>query len=346
VIDVSQPRPWLDARFALLHGEDSDGRSAAVEAWKAVHVDPEWEVFSFTVCAEGCAWPEVLNALRESAPLGADRVVLVPQADNLLEKAKELPPAVKQMLNEPLPGTRLLLVARGTLSAGPGKILGAKPFSEWNQQGRVLKVGALEAKEAAAWIESAAAGMKLRLESGVAGRIAARLGGNPGILRRTLEVLELLATDRAVSLDLVDQATFRLGEQNVFAWTKAWQGGQIAPALQALRLALEDDPSSGGPLALLGQARREVERLCRLAEARRLGLKGGPELVAALGLSPRQGFLLDGYVRVLGRIGAEGSGRLLSLVNQTDLDLKGQAISRSATPLLNLTTALCRAWGS
>ncbi|MDR3672245.1 MAG: hypothetical protein P4L36_15460 [Holophaga sp.] len=343
---MTPPRSWLDATYALVHGEDGDGRSAAVAAWKAQHVDPEWEVFSFTVCAEGCPWPEVLNALGESAPLGADRVVLVPQADNLLEKAKELPPAVKQTLQSPLPGTRLLLVARGTLSAGPGRILGAKPFSEWNQQGRVLKVGALEPKEAAAWIEGAASAMRIRLESGVAQRIAGRLGGNPGILRRTLEVLDLIAGDRPVSLDLVDQATFRLGEQNLFAWSKAWQTGQIASALHALRLALEDDPSSGGPLALLGQARREVERLCRLAEARRQGLKGGPELVAALGLGPRQAFLLDGYVRVLGRIGAEGALRLLTLVNQTDLDLKGQAISRSPTPLLNLTTALCRAWGN
>ena len=54
-------------------------------------------------------------------------------------------------------------------------------------------------------------------------------------------------------------------------------------------------PPAAAPLMLLGQARREVERLCRLAEARRQGVKGGPELVAALGLSPRQAFLLDGY---------------------------------------------------
>ena len=340
------PRAWLDARYALLHGEDSDGRSAAMEAWKGVHVDPEWEVFSFTVCAEGCPWPEVLNALRESAPLGADRVVLVPQADNLLEKAKELPPAVKLILQAPLPATRMLLVARGGLSAGPGKILGAKPFSEWNQQGRVLKVGALEPKEAAGWVEATAAAMGLRLDSGVAARIAARLGGNPGILRRTLEVLELLCDNRVVGLDQVDQATFRLGEQSLFAWTKAWQGGSIPAGLQTLRLALEDDPSSGGPLMLLGQARREVERLCKLADARRLGLKGRGELLASLGLSPRQDFLLDGYTRVLGRIGAGGAARLLALVNQTDLDLKGQALSRSAAPLLNLTTALCRAWAN
>ena len=342
--DLSPPRPWLEARYALLHGDDGDGRAAAVAAWKAVHVDPEWEVFSFTVCGEGCPWAEVLNALAESAPLGADRAVLVPQADNLLEKAKELPPAVKRALQEPLPGTRLLLVARGTLTAGPGRILGAKPFSEWAGQGRVLKVGALEAKDAAAWVEGTAGSLGLRLEAGVAARIAGRLGGNPGILRRTLEVLDLLCPERTVNLALVDQATFRLGEANLYAWTKAWQGGQVAPALGALRLALEDNPSSSGPLMLLGQARREVERLCRLAEARRQGVKGAPELVEALGLGPRQAFLLDGYQRVLARIGPDGVQRLLALVNQTDLDLKGQAVSRSITPMLNLTAALSRAW--
>ncbi|MGA2081298.1 MAG: hypothetical protein ABSH53_11885 [Holophaga sp.] len=386
---MNLPRPWLDAKYALLHGEDSDGRIVAVEAWKALHVDPEWEVFSFTVCAEGCPWAEVLGALAESAPLGAERVVLAPQAENLLEKAKELPPAVKRTLQSPLPGTCLLLVARTALSAGPGRILGARPFSDWAQQGRVLKVGALEEKEAVPWVEAAAAALGLRLEPGVAARIAARMGGNPGILRRTLEVLDLIGegrTDvvsalrldttwgfkggperapraeappsRTVTLEQVDQATFRLGEQNLYAWTKAWQAGQTPQALAALRLALEDDPASS--LMLLSQARREVERVCRLAEARRAGVKsrlvsripagdtekGGADLTAALGLSPKQGFLLDGYNRVLARVGPEGAQRLLALVNQTDLDLKGQAISRSVTPMLNLTAALCRAWSN
>jgi DNA polymerase III delta subunit len=338
------PRAWLDSPFALLHGEDSEGRKAAMEAWKAIHVDPEWEVFALTICAEGCPWAEVFNALSEGAPMGSDRVVVVPQADNLLEKAKELPPAVKQILQSPLPATKLLLVARGTLSAGPGKILGAKPFNEWAQQGRVLKVGALEEREAASFVEHLAGAMGLRLDMGVANRIAGRLGGNPGILTRTMEVLDLLSEDRKVSLDLVDRATFRLGEQSGFAWSKAWQGGQAGQALATLRMALEDDPSSA-PLMLLGQARREVERLCRMADARAKGVRGGPEMALALGLSPKQAFLLDGYHRVLDRIHPEGALRLLHLVNQTDLDLKGQAVSRSMAPLLNLTIALTRAWG-
>jgi DNA polymerase III delta subunit len=250
-------------------------------------------------------------------------------------------------------------------------------------------VGALEEKEAVPWVEAAAAALRLRLEPGVAARIAARMGGNPGILRRTLEVLDLIGegrTDvvsalrldttwgfkggperapraeappsRTVTLEQVDQATFRLGEQNLYAWTKAWQAGQTPQALAALRLALEDDPASS--LMLLSQARREVERVCRLAEARRAGVKsrlvsripagdtekGGADLTAALGLSPKQGFLLDGYNRVLARVGPEGAQRLLALVNQTDLDLKGQAISRSVTPMFNLTAALCRAWSN
>ena len=340
---MSAPAAWTASPFALVHGEDSDGRRAAVEAWKAVHVDPEWEVFSFTVCAEGCPWAEVLNALTESAPLGADRVVLVPQADNLLEKAKELPPAVRRILQEPLPATRLLLVCRGALSAGPGKILGAKPFSEWAKLGRVLKVGALDEKAAPDFVAGAAEAMGLRLGPGAAKRIANRAGGNPGILRRCLEVLDLLADGQVVDLAMVDQATVRLGEQSAFAWSRAWQTGAPAQALPALRQALEDDPA-GAPLMLLGQGRREVERLCRLSDARRTGVKGRNELVAALGLGPNQAFLFDGYDRVLNRIGPEGAARLLHLVNQTDLDLKGMAISRSASPLLNLTTALCRAW--
>ena len=337
------PAAFLQAEYALLHGEDSEGRIGVVEAWKARHVDPEWADFSLTVCSEGAPWPEVQNALLESAPLGAVRVVVVPQADNLLEKPKELPPTIKALLASPVPDTKLLLVSRVALSAGPGRTLGAKPFSEWLQQGRVLKVGALDEKEATAYVEVQAADLGLRLDSGVAPRIAARLGGHPGILRRTLEVLDLLAEDRRVSSELVDLATFRLGEQNAFAWSQACQKGQISRALEALHLAVEDDPG-GAPLLLLGQARREVDRLCRLLEARNQGLRGA-ELVGALGLNPRQAFLLDGYVRTLDKVKPEGALRLLALVNQTDLDLKGMALSGGRTALLNLTLSLSRAFG-
>ena len=340
---MAVPESFLKAEYALLHGEDSEGRKAALEAWKARHVDPEWADFSLTVCGEGCPWPEVQNALSESAPLGARRVVVVPQAENLLEKPKELPPSIKALLERPLPETCLLLVSRAALSAGPGRTLGTKPFSEWAQQGRVLKMGALDEKEAPAFVEALARRLGLVLDPGVAARIAARLGGNPGVLTRTLEVLDLLAEDRRVTVERIDQATFRLGEQSAFAWSQAWQKGQTAQALAALRLALEDEPSAA-PLMLLGQARREVDRLCRLAEARSRGVKAPNELAAALGLSPRQAFLLDGYGRVLDRVKAAGAARLLRLVNQTDLDLKGMALSGSPSPLLSLTLSLCRAW--
>lgn len=337
------PEAFLRAEYALLHGEDSEGRQAAMEAWKARHVDPEWADFSLLVCTEGCPWAEVQNALAESAPLGALRVVLVPQAENLLEKPKELPPTIKALLERPLPDTRLLLVSRTALSAGPGRILGAKPFSEWVQQARVLKVGNLEEREAQGYLEEQARLLGLKLEAGVAARIAARLGGNPGILQRTLEVLELLAEGRSVSVAMVDLATFRLGEQNAFAWSQAWQKGPLSQALTTLRVALEDDPSNA-PLMLLGQARREVDRLCRLAEARAKGIKAPQELVSALGLSPRQAFLLEGYGRVLDRLGLEGAVRLLRLINQVDLDLKGLALAGGQTPLFSLTLTLCRAW--
>lgn len=339
---MTAPEAWLAAPYALVHGEDSDGRKAAVESWKARHVDPEWEDFSLTVCAEGCPWPEVRNALSECAPMGAVRVVVVPQAENLLEKPKELPPAVRDLLVNPLPDTRLLLVSRAALSAGPGRILGAKPFSDWAKEGRVLKVGALDEKEAPGFVESVAKGMGLSLEGGVAARLASRLGGHPGVLRRALEVLELMGEGRRITAEDVDQATFRMGEQSAFAWSQAWQKGNLAQALVALRQAVEDDPGAA-PLMLLGQARREVERVCRLAEARAAGLQGAA-LAEALGLTPRQAFLLEGYGRVLDRHGAGGALRLLRLVNQADLDLKGLAFSGCPTALTALTTALARAW--
>lgn len=333
---------WLDHSFALVHGEDGDGRRKAVAEWTRRHVDAEWADFSLTVCSEGCPWPEVVAALQEAAPLGADvRTVLVPAADNLFVRAKELPGAVKALLEKPPQGVNLLLVAWNTLPAAPGKALGAKPWTDWNKAGRILKVGALEPAEIPGFIEAEARRLGLSLQGAAASLLAQRQGGNPGLIKRALEVLDLLSEDRRVSEAMVDQVTFRLAEQKAFAWSGAWQKGDAAGALKALRMALEDGDE---PLMLLGQARREVDRLLRYAEAQAAGLKG-PELTSALGLSPKQAFLLDGYRGAFEKLKAKGIRALLGRLNQCERDLKGMALSRSEAPLLDLTLALCRAWG-
>ena len=336
------PAAWLEHRFALIHGEDGDARREAVAQWTRKYVDPEWADFSLTVCAEGCPWPEVMAALQEASPLGAeDRTVVAPAADNLFLRAKELPPAVKALLDKPPTGVKLLLVAWTTLPAAPGKALGAKPWTDWAKAGRILKVGALDALEVPSFIEAEARRLGLTLQGAAASLLAQRQGGNPGLLKRALEVLDLLAEDRRVTEAMVDQVTFRLADQKAFAWSGAWQKGDAGGALRALRTALEDGDE---PLMMLGQARREVDRLLRLAEAESAGLKGG-EVLAALGLSPKQAFLLDGYRTTLAKLKFRGAKALLTRVNQCERDLKGLALSRSEASLLDLTLALCRAWG-
>lgn len=326
--------------FALVHGEDPDRRKAAVAAWKAAHVDPEWADFSLITCAEGCPWAEVLNALQEAPPFGATRAVLVPAAENLLGKPKDLPAALKPWLENPPADLALLFVCGVTLPAGPGKPMGSKPWSEWLKQGRVLKVGALDPADIPGFLEAEARTLGLKLGAGVAQALASRLGGQPSLLKRALEVLDLLAEDRQATAAMVDQVTFRLAEQRAFAWTSAFQKGAWGEALQALRQGLEDGDD---PLQLLGQARREVDRVVRAAEAEAKGLPP-KDLLEALGLSPKQAFLLEGYRAVASKVRMPGAKALLAKVNQCERDLKGVALGRSDTPLTDLTLALCRAW--
>ena len=332
---------WAKQPFALVHGEDGDGRRAAVAAWKQIHVDPEWADWSLTVCGDGCPWAEVQNALMEAPPMGAEaRTVIVPAADNLFAKPKELPAAIKAWIEKPPADLRLLLVAWGTLSAAPGKALGAKPWTDWAKAGRILKTGALEGDELPAFIEAEAKRFKLDLPPRARDLLIARLGGHPGLLRRAMEVLDLLCEDRKVGEAQVDQVTFRLAEQKAFAWSSAWQKGDAAAALAALRLALEDGDE---PLMMLGSARREVDRVLKFSEAEAQGLRGA-QLTGALGLSPKQAFLLDGYQAVAAKLKREGIKAMLAKVNQCERDLKGEAISRSETPLVDLTLGLARAW--
>ncbi len=333
---------WAKQPFALVHGEDGDGRKAAVAAWKRAHVDPEWEDWSLILCGEGCPWAEVQNALQEAPPLGASaRAVIVPAADNLFAKPKELPSSIKAWIETPPADLRLLLVAWSSLSAAPGKALGAKPWTDWAKAGRILKTGALEGDALMAFLDAEAKRLRLDLGPRPKELLVQRLGGHPGLLRRALEVLDLLCDDRQVGETQVDQVTFRLADQKAFAWSGAWQKGDAALALGALRQALEDGDE---PLMLLGQARREVDRVLKFAEADSQGLRGA-ELTGALGLSPRQAFLLDGYRHVAGKLKGEGLRAMLAKVNQCERDLKGETLTRSETPLLDLTIGLARAWG-
>jgi DNA polymerase III delta subunit len=339
---MAVPAAWLGHSFALVHGEDGDGRREAVEAWKRKHVDPEWAEFSLTVCSEGCPWPEVIAALQEATPLGAGaRAVIVPVADNLFTRIKELPAVVKGILEKPLTVVNLLLVAWTTLPAAPGKALGAKPWTDWTKAGRILKVGDLDAAEIPVFIELEARRLGLTLQGGAASLLANRQGGHPGLLKRALEVLDLLAEDRRVTEAMVDQVTFRLAGQRAFAWSGAWQKGDAAGALKALRAAMEDGDE---PLMLLGQARREVDRLLRFTEAQAAGLQGF-DLTTALGLSPKQAFLLEGYRGAFDKLKPKGVKALVRRLNQCERDLKGTALSRSEAPMLDLTLVLCRAWG-
>jgi DNA polymerase III delta subunit len=267
--------------------------------------------------------------------------VIVPVADNLFTRTKELPAVVKGILEKPLTGVNLLLVAWTTLPAAPGKALGAKPWTDWTKAGRILKVGALDAAEIPGFIELEARRLGLTLQGGAASLLANRQGGHPGLLKRALEVLDLLAEDRRVTEAMVDQVTFRLAGQRAFAWSGAWQKGDAAGALRALRAAMEDGDE---PLMLLGQARREVDRLLRFTEAQAAGLQGS-DLTTALGLSPKQVFLLEGYRGAFDKLKPKGVKALVRRLNQCERDLKGTALSRSEAPMLDLTLVLCRAWG-
>ncbi len=353
---MAAPTGWLEHGFALVHGEDGDGRREAVAAWKARHVDPEWADFSLTVCAEGCPWPEVLAALQEAAPLGAAaRTVIVPAADSLFTRAKDLPPAVKAILEHPPQEVNLLLVAWTSLPAAPGKALGAKPWTDWAKAGRILKVGPVEHKDVPAFLEARARALGLRLGPGGIRLLQERLsnervmggrkrseGAHPGILTRALEVLHLMADGGPVTEAMIDQATFRMAGERAFAWKNAWMRGDAAGALRALREALEDDPS-GAPLQLLGQARGELTRVLDYLDAAARGIQGSA-LLEAVGFSPRQAFLLDALSATARRMQMDGARRALHRVNQAERDLKGLALGRSQATLLDLTLFLGRAW--
>ena len=351
---MATPSIWLEHAFALVHGEDGDGRHEAVDAWKRKHVDPEWEDFSLTNCSEGCPWAEVIAALQEAAPLGAAaRTVIVPAADNLFnkrrggskDKKQDLPETVAALLQHPPQGVNLLIVAWNTVPSGPGNPLGSKPWTDWARAGRILKVGALEPAEILPFLQEEAHRFGLDLPLEAAEMLKERLGGNVGMIKRAMEIFDLASERRVISPRLVEVMTYRMTDQRVFAWSEAWQKGQLAQALRILKECQEDDFEKSS-LMLVSQAAREVGRVAALAQALSSGLKKETDLAQAIQLPPNQAWLLSrSYLPVATRMGLARARTLLGAVVQCERDVKGTALSRSPTPLADLTTRLWREWG-
>jgi hypothetical protein len=83
-----------------------------------------------------------------------------------------------------------------------------------------------------------------------------------------------------------------------------------------------------------------------LAQALASGLKRESDLALAIQLPPNQAWLLGrSYLPVATRMGLPRARRLLGDVVQCERDIKGTALPRSPTPLVELTLRLWREWG-
>jgi hypothetical protein len=97
---------------------------------------------------------------------------------------------------------------------------------------------------------------------------------------------------------------------------------------------------------LVSQAAREVGRVASVAQALASGLKKESDLAQAIQLPPNQAWLLSrSYLPVATRMGLPRARKLLGDVVQCERDIKGTVLSRSATPMADLTLRLWREWG-
>lgn len=331
---------WAEHTFALIHGEDADERQRLIANWKAKHVDTTWGEFGLRVCSEQATWADIFQALNEPPPMGADTVaVIAPSLGDLLLK-KEIPEAMARLLQNPPTHQRFLGVAFGTITEAKGRGLGRAPWTQWIKQGRVHKVGELAPKDAPGFAQQLAQTLGLKLPFDAAQFLIQQVGPHPALIRRTLEVLDLVCTSRTVSMVEVQHVTFRLEAQSGFAWSKAWKSGHLSAALEALQKSFDDKEE---PVKLLGQARLEVERVARYLEAQEQRI-APQDLPDFLGLSPRQAFLIEDIRRVGTRLRLQDVQSLLHKLSQCDRDIKGLALAGARTPLLDLTIALSRAW--
>lgn len=257
-----------------LCGEVFD-RDRAVEAIKrAVLGDAQANAFNYDGFDATRDGPERIAAAARTLPmLGGRRLVLVREAHALgAEQLAQLLP----YLRDPSPQSVLLLVADKA-------DLRLKFFSQLRKTGVVERFDPLKDRDAARWVGDEARRRGLRLQAGVAQRIADAIGASKGELSDALERVALYAgLDQPLRVGDVEDVLAQTRQRSIFELTNAVGQGRRREAMLVLRqMQLSREP----PLRIVAMLARHIRQLWKVGELASAGV-AKKEIAAQAGLHP------------------------------------------------------------
>ncbi|MCS6914849.1 MAG: DNA polymerase III subunit delta [Myxococcales bacterium] len=279
--DVRPEDPLLQLETALragappliyLYGSEQYLVARAAQRLQEAVLEPATRAFNYDVFDAREAQPvQVLAAARTLPMMARRRLVVLREADAL---DPDRLAAYTDYALRPAPETCLCFVAEKA-------DLRLKFFSVLRRHGLLLRFDPLSERQLPGFVRAEAQRLHLRLEAGVAERIAQEVGGDLGQLVDALERLAAyVAEDAPVRMADVEEVVATTRQHTVFELVDALGAGNRAAALRLLAGALQAREPA---LRLLALIARHVRQLWI---ARELSSRGPTEVAQALGVPP------------------------------------------------------------
>mgnify|MGYP003902353591 CR=1 FL=1 len=231
----------------FLFGDEEYLRDAAAARVIEAHLDPATRDFNLDQLTGDAASPETLGSVLNTPPLMAEwRVVVVRDAQGLAGSARtrEL---VEQVLERPVPGLALILVAR--IPSGSR----AQFYERLKRKATAVEFAPLAAGDVPGWLLARAAADGVKLDAEAAQALAAAIGAELGVLVRELAKLREYVGERGrITASDVEAVVGRVPRQNRWAWFDMVGEGKLAEARRALPVLLDAGESGVGLVLGLG----------------------------------------------------------------------------------------------
>ena len=268
----------------------------------------------------------VVDALTTPPFLADRRIVVLRDAGRLVAAdAARLVSCVE----DPLPGVTLVLVAGG--GTIPATLVKAT-----ERRGTIIDTAVGTGRARTQWLVDRLHEGPVKLDARAGSMLGEHLGGDVSRLRGLLDALAA-AYGEGASID-VDKLEPFLGEAGAVApWdlTDAVDAGDTAGALEALRRLF--GASAVHPLQVLAILHRHYQAMLRLDGS---GVTTPDEAAARLGM--RSSFPARKALEQGRRLGATGISRAVTLLAETDLDVRGRSALPAETVLEVLVARLSR----
>jgi DNA polymerase-3 subunit delta len=313
------------ARVYYLCGEAFERDRIVTAIKRAVLGEAEANAFNYDALDGSRVSGEAIAAAARTLPmLGGSRLVMVRDAHELkADQLERLLPYVK----DPSPHAVLVLVAE--------KVdLRLKFFNQLRKTGVVQRFEPLKERDAPRWLAEEAQRQQVRLQPGVAQRIADAVGADRGQLAGALERVALyVGSGQPIRIADVEDVLAETRQRSIFELTNAVGAGKRREAMLVLRRMQHGREP---PLRVVAMLVRHVRQLWMVAELASSGL-AKKEIASQVGIHP---YFVNDMLRQSERFGPSTLRRTHQTLCDLDRELKSSRVN-GATLLDRAVLRLC-----